>query len=315
MSDCLSPMARSRICSRCRAGLRSSTPARCPCRRRGRERWWRSPVRSPPASLRSSPVMTPRPCGHGWSACPASARGRRTTSRCAASATATCSRARTCGSAAPSGWIRRPREDGRARRPLATVSGLRRTAPLGPMTIVFDTVASPVGDLLLIGDGEGLTGLHMQEGPGRVEPPGRRRPQAPPFAAAREQLAEYFAGRRTRFELPLAPRGTEFQRRVWEALEDVRFGDTATYGELATRLGAPAAARAVGAANGRNPISIVIPVPPAGGLRRRPDRIRRRARSQALSARPRGRVRRPGSPPARTGPRPERRLQSRLRCA
>ena len=138
------------------------------------------------------------------------------------------------------------------------------------MTIVFDIVASPVGDLLLIGDGEGLTGLHMQEGPGRVEPPGRRRPQAPPFAAAREQLAEYFAGRRTRFELPLAPRGTEFQRRVWEALENVRFGDTATYGELATRLGAPAAARAVGAANGRNPISIVIPchrlVGSGGGL-------------------------------------------------
>jgi methylated-DNA-[protein]-cysteine S-methyltransferase len=138
------------------------------------------------------------------------------------------------------------------------------------MTTVFDTVASPIGDLLLIGDGEALSGIHMQEGPGRVEPPGRREPQAPPFATARDQLAEYFAGRRTRFELPLAPRGTQFQRRVWEALESVRFGETATYGELATRLGTPAAARAVGAANGHNPISIVIPchrlVGSGGGL-------------------------------------------------
>ena len=169
------------------------------------------------------------------------------------------------------------------------------------MTIVFDTVASPVGDLLLVGDGEALTGLHMQEGPGRVEPPGRRRPQAPPFAAAREQLAEYFAGRRTRFELPLAPRGTEFQRRVWEALETVRFGDTATYGETATRLGAPAAARAVGAANGRNPISIVIPchrlVGSGGGLTGYGGGLGRKRFLLALEAP----VRRPGSPPAQAG--------------
>jgi methylated-DNA-[protein]-cysteine S-methyltransferase len=156
------------------------------------------------------------------------------------------------------------------------------------MTTVFDAVASPVGDLLLIGDGEGLTGLRMQEGPGRVEPPGTREPQAPPFEAAREQLAEYFAGRRTRFELPLAPRGTECQRRVWEALEYVRFGDTATYGELATRLGAPAAARAVGAANGRNPISIVIPchrlVGSGGGLTGYGDGLDRKRFLLALEA-------------------------------
>jgi methylated-DNA-[protein]-cysteine S-methyltransferase len=156
------------------------------------------------------------------------------------------------------------------------------------MTTVFDAVASPMGDLLLIGDGEGLTGLRMQEGPGRVEPPGTREPQAPPFEAAREQLAEYFAGRRTRFELPLAPRGTECQRRVWEALEYVRFGDTATYGELATRLGAPAAARAVGAANGRNPISIVIPchrlVGSGGGLTGYGDGLDRKRFLLALEA-------------------------------
>ncbi|MFL5870805.1 MAG: methylated-DNA--[protein]-cysteine S-methyltransferase [Solirubrobacterales bacterium] len=149
---------------------------------------------------------------------------------------------------------------------MAAVSRVRGRAPLGrlelrgrPLNAVHEVVASPVGDLLLVGDGSALTGLHMQEGPGRREPPGERRPAARPFAAAREQLAEYFAGRRTRFDLPLAAAGTPFQRRVWAALEQIPFGETAAYGELATRLGAPAAARAVGAANGRNPISIVVP--------------------------------------------------------
>jgi methylated-DNA-[protein]-cysteine S-methyltransferase len=126
-------------------------------------------------------------------------------------------------------------------------------------TPVHDIVPSPLGDLLVVGDGVALTGLYMQEGPGRIEPPGRREPSAAPFAAAREQLAEYFAGRRRRFELPLAPAGTAFQRRVWAALERIPFGETARYGELAEALGAPRAARAVGAANGRNPISIVVP--------------------------------------------------------
>jgi methylated-DNA-[protein]-cysteine S-methyltransferase len=127
------------------------------------------------------------------------------------------------------------------------------------MSAIHDTVASPVGELLLVGDGAALTGLHMQEGPGRTEPPGRRAPRARPFAAAREQLADYFTGRRRRFELPLAPAGTDFQRRVWEALERIPYGETAGYGELAERLGAPRAPRAVGAANGRNPISIIVP--------------------------------------------------------
>jgi methylated-DNA-[protein]-cysteine S-methyltransferase len=127
------------------------------------------------------------------------------------------------------------------------------------MTAVHDEVASPVGALLLVGDAESLTGLYMQEGPGRVEPPGSREPEAAPFAAAREQLAEYFDGRRRRFELPLAPAGTGFQRRVWSALESIPYGETSGYGELAARLGRPDAARAVGAANGRNPLSIIVP--------------------------------------------------------
>jgi methylated-DNA-[protein]-cysteine S-methyltransferase len=127
------------------------------------------------------------------------------------------------------------------------------------VTAVHDTVASPVGELLLVGDGEALTALHMQEGPGRIDPPGANEPGAPPFAAAREQLAEYFAGRRRRFELPLAPAGTTFQRQVWAALDRIPFGETTGYGELAGTLAAPRAARAVGAANGRNPISIIVP--------------------------------------------------------
>jgi methylated-DNA-[protein]-cysteine S-methyltransferase len=129
----------------------------------------------------------------------------------------------------------------------------------GRAMIVCDTVASPLGELLLIGDGAALTGLHMQEGPRRFEPPARRDPQAPPLAAARKQLDEYFAGRRTRFELPLAPAGSAFARRVWSALDGVGFGETTTYGELAQRLSEPATARPVGGANARNPIPILIP--------------------------------------------------------
>ncbi len=77
--------------------------------------------------------------------------------------------------------------------------------------------------------------------------------------AATRQLREYFAGERREFELPLDPRGSEFQKRVWSALRNIPYGTTISYGELAHRVGQPTAARAVGAANGRNPIPIVIP--------------------------------------------------------
>lgn len=90
------------------------------------------------------------------------------------------------------------------------------------------------------------------------------------LAAARQQLAEYFAGRRRAFELPLDVRGTEFDRSVWEALGAVAYGDTVTYGQLARSIGHPRAARAVGAALGRNPLAIVVPchrvVAAGGGL-------------------------------------------------
>jgi methylated-DNA-[protein]-cysteine S-methyltransferase len=79
------------------------------------------------------------------------------------------------------------------------------------------------------------------------------------FDAARRQLAEYFAGGRTAFELPVAAAGSPFQRRVWELVGRIPYGQTTTYGELATELGDPALARAVGAANGRNPLSVIVP--------------------------------------------------------
>jgi methylated-DNA-[protein]-cysteine S-methyltransferase len=124
---------------------------------------------------------------------------------------------------------------------------------------LYTTIDSPLGELLLLGDGNALGGLHMQEGrkPATVGPGWRRQPGA--FAEAGAQLREYFAGERTAFELPLEPLGSPFQLRVWVALREIGYGETLAYGELARRLGQPAAARAVGAANGANPLSVVIP--------------------------------------------------------
>jgi methylated-DNA-[protein]-cysteine S-methyltransferase len=121
----------------------------------------------------------------------------------------------------------------------------------------YDTINSPIGELLLTGDAESITGIHMLDEPFRA-PDGWDRDRAA-FASAAEQLEAYFDGRLTDFDLPLAPQGSPFQREVWEALLEIPFGRTAGYGEIAARLGRPSAARAVGAANGRNPIAIVIP--------------------------------------------------------
>ena len=92
----------------------------------------------------------------------------------------------------------------------------------------------------------------------------------PPFPEAEAQLRAYFAGELERFELPLAPRGTAFQRSVWDALAEIPYGSTTTYSELAVRIGRPSACRAVGAANGRNPLPVIVPchrvVGAAGGL-------------------------------------------------
>ena len=126
---------------------------------------------------------------------------------------------------------------------------------------VYTALESPLGPLLLTGDGAALTGLYMADhrhGPA-IAVSWRLDDDATPFGAARSQLAAYFAGERRVFDLPLRPSGTPFQQAVWHALGQIAFGETVSYGELARRLGKPDAARAVGLANGRNPLSIVVP--------------------------------------------------------
>ena len=120
----------------------------------------------------------------------------------------------------------------------------------------LDTV---VGRLLLAGDPSGLRLINFQDGrlPGRPDSSWRER--AASFDDVVSQLTEYFAGRRQQFELRLAPEGTPFQQRVWRALLDVPYGVTISYAQLAARIGQPAASRAVGLANGSNPLPIIIP--------------------------------------------------------
>lgn len=126
-------------------------------------------------------------------------------------------------------------------------------------TLYWHEVDSPVGRLLLAGDGESLIQLCFQSGPRPHRPKDTWRADAAPFRVVLKQLAEYFAAGRRTFDLPLAPRGTEFQRRVWRALREIPYGETISYGELARRIGMPSASRAVGLANGANPLPILVP--------------------------------------------------------
>ncbi|WP_320453030.1 methylated-DNA--[protein]-cysteine S-methyltransferase [Sphingomonas sp. CFBP8993] len=123
------------------------------------------------------------------------------------------------------------------------------------------TMASPVGELTLVASDAGLRAiLWAEERVGRVPLPERRDdPANAILAAAVRQLTEYFEGRRRDFDLPLDPVGTDFQRRVWTGLNAIPYGETRSYAALATAIGRPGASRAVGAANGRNPLSIVTP--------------------------------------------------------
>jgi methylated-DNA-[protein]-cysteine S-methyltransferase len=123
----------------------------------------------------------------------------------------------------------------------------------------IETLDSPIGELTLVSDGEALTGLYMTEQRHRPELPTAPAGDDPVLAETRRQLAEYFSGARREFDLPLRPAGTQFQQTVWAALREIPYGETAGYGELAARIGRPGAARAVGLANGRNPIAIVVP--------------------------------------------------------
>lgn len=121
--------------------------------------------------------------------------------------------------------------------------------------LLMKPIASPVGELHLFARGDALTGVYA----GIQTPPEARAGKARILERAAEQLAEYFAGERTTFDLPLAPEGTEFQQKVWMLLRAIPFGETRTYGQLATKLKQPTASRAVGAANGRNPLGIIVP--------------------------------------------------------
>ncbi|MEG3192570.1 methylated-DNA--[protein]-cysteine S-methyltransferase [Lysobacter sp. D1-1-M9] len=124
----------------------------------------------------------------------------------------------------------------------------------------YTHIHSPVGPLLLAADDDGLRLIEFDT----PRHPARRgedwrEGEHPAFVPARAQLGEYFDGQRRSFELPLAPRGTQFQREVWQTLASIPYGETISYAQLATRVGKPRAMRAVGAANSRNPLPIVLP--------------------------------------------------------
>ena len=127
-------------------------------------------------------------------------------------------------------------------------------------TMNYCYLESPIGTLLIAGDESTIRRIEFpRKGtPGRPEPHWRESMRGPVAEAVR-QLLEYFARKRTSFDLPLAPEGTPFQRSVWRHLQDIPYGETISYGELAKRVGNPKASRAVGAANGKNPLPIVIP--------------------------------------------------------
>ena len=117
------------------------------------------------------------------------------------------------------------------------------------------TLTSPIGPLTLHAAQGSITRVWMKDDANLVE----HRDDTPPLAEARRQLEAYFAGELREFDLPLAPRGTGFQLRVWEELRAIPYGGTISYGELARRVGDPGAARAVGLANGRNPLPVIVP--------------------------------------------------------
>ena len=125
-------------------------------------------------------------------------------------------------------------------------------------------IDSVVGTLTLVAEEGAIVGLYMDlqrhrpddDQLGEPDPHGR---EVEPFKAAADPLDAYFDGELTHFDVPLAPRGSEFQQRVWAALQEIPYGRTESYGELAERVGSPGGARAVGLANGKNPIGIIIP--------------------------------------------------------
>ncbi len=152
----------------------------------------------------------------------------------------------------------------------------------GPVTAEHTVLATRLGDLTIVRDHDQLTGLYFRHHWYRPDPAAFGPRSDRGFGNVSDQLEEYLAGRRTIFDLPLGPRGTEFQLRVWELVTQIGYGHTTSYGELARRLGRDVTAQQVGAAVGRNPLSILIPCHRvigstgkltgyAGGLKRKRD--------------------------------------------
>ena len=126
--------------------------------------------------------------------------------------------------------------------------------------MTYHTVmSSPLGRILLTADDHGLTGINFQDARGAKRPPRDSIESSAPFKEAERQISAYFRGELKKFRLPLSFTGTAFQRSVWKALGSIPYGRTISYGELAKSIGKPTACRAVGAANGRNPLPIVVP--------------------------------------------------------
>ena len=148
---------------------------------------------------------------------------------------------------------------------MAPVARLRRHAAVAEYQLMenrkmfHDTFNTPIGPLLLVGDGHTLhhVGLPESRHPLKLAADWKRAPQV--FSEARRQFDAYFSGAANAFDLALAPHGTDFQRRVWMALREIHYATTISYAELARRTGNPKASRAVGLANGANPLPIIVP--------------------------------------------------------
>lgn len=127
------------------------------------------------------------------------------------------------------------------------------------MTLYYDYLETPIGRLLLVGDGDALVDIDLPHARNPLQIGADWQHDGTSLAGGKQQLGEYFDGQRADFEVPLAPRGTAFQLAVWQALRDIPYASTISYGELARRIGNPNASRAVGMANGANPLSIIVP--------------------------------------------------------
>lgn len=125
--------------------------------------------------------------------------------------------------------------------------------------LYFDSFDTPIGPLLLVGDGDALVYVGLPERGRLAKPPEDAQASKSKLHAARRQFEEYFAGKRRQFDLPLHPSGTPFQLEVWGALLTIPYAETVSYADIARRIRRPRAVRAVGAANGANPLSIVVP--------------------------------------------------------